>query len=253
VRGVPTVFHLGPLAFHTYGLGLAIAAWIAVAYLERRFRERGISDDHMGRFIGALLIAGLIGARLVSVATNWSLYSHHLGQIFALWHGGLASFGGLAFAIPVGLILIPRQWPAHSALEILDVMLPAIVLGWAVGRVLGPQFMVAGGGHLTHQWFGLSYQGQVGKRVPVPLIQGGEDAMLWLALLLLERRSTRVGVVTGTAMVVWGLVRSADEHWLLGQEGRTGSVGVQIAGLVLAALGAYILVRTRRSGSTRSS
>jgi prolipoprotein diacylglyceryltransferase len=126
------------------------------------------------------------------------------------------------------------------------------VVGWALGRVLGPQFMVNGGGHLTHQWFGLHYHGQVGARVPVPLIQGAEDALLWLALLWLERRTfTRVaGVLCGVAMIVWGIVRALDERLLLGQESHSGSLGVQIAGVALA-LGGLVLivhqVRTARS------
>jgi len=44
-------------------------------------------------------------------------------------------------------------------------------------------------------------------------------------------------------MIVWGLVRSLDERLLLGQESHSGSIGVQIAGLVLALAGAVLLVR----------
>jgi prolipoprotein diacylglyceryltransferase len=90
----------------------------------------------------------------------------------------------------------------------------------------------------------------VGKRVPVPLIQGIEDSILWLALLGLEhlRPLRRVGVITGVAMIVWGLVRSLDERLLLGQESHSGSIGVQIAGLVLALAGAVLLVRQLRVG-----
>ena len=75
--------------------------------------------------------------------------------------------------------------------------MPALIAGWAIGRFLGPQFMVDGGGHLTHQWFGLHYHGQVGKRVPVPLIQGCEDGLLWLVLIALER--TRLKNIRGSS------------------------------------------------------
>jgi prolipoprotein diacylglyceryltransferase len=135
-----------------------------------------------------------------------------------------------------------------------DALVPALIAGWALGRVLGPQFMVNGGGHLTHQWFGIHYAGQVGRRVPVPLIQGAEDALLWLALIAIEHRRPHrhVGVITGVAMIVWGLVRSTDERLLLGQESHSGSLGVQIAGVVLALAGAVLLVRQVRVGrSTR--
>ena len=105
--------------------------------------------------------------------------------------------------------------------------------------------MVDGGGHLTHQWFGMYYHGQAGKRVPVPLIQGAEDALLWLSLLRIERRPPRVGLVTGVTLLVWGLVRAFDERWLLGQQSHSGSIGVQLAGLALALTGAVVLIRIR--------
>ena len=58
---------------------------------------------------------------------------------------------------------------------------------WAMGRLLGPQLMVAGGGHPTHQWFGMYYSGQVGRRIPVPLIQATEDFCVYLVLIAIER------------------------------------------------------------------
>ncbi len=252
MSGVPTSFHLGPLDFHTYGFGLAIAAYVAFLYAERRFRARHLSLEHFGWFTGWVIVASLVGARLAHVATNWSIYRHDPARIVALWQGGLASFGGIAFGLVVGLVLVRRWWPEVSLLSFSDALVPALIAGWALGRVLGPQFMFQGGGHLTHQWFGLHYAGQVGKRVPVPLIQGAEDGLLWLVLVGLDRRhpGRRAGLTTGVAMAIWGVVRTLDEHFLLGQNSKSGSVGVQIAGLVLSAAGVVVLIR-RRAQSRR--
>jgi phosphatidylglycerol:prolipoprotein diacylglycerol transferase len=250
VSGVPTSFHLGPLVFHTYGFGLAIAAYVCFLYARRRLAHAEFDVAPFGKFAFALIIAGLLGARLANIATNWGYYSDHPARWIAVWQGGLASFGGIALALPVGLFLQRRWWPESSLARFTDALVPALIAGWALGRVLGPQFMVNGGGHLTHQWFGIHYAGQVGRRVPVPLIQGAEDALLWLALLAIEHRRPHrhVGVITGVAMIVWGLVRSTDERLLLGQESHSGSLGVQIAGVVLALAGAVLLVRQIRVG-----
>jgi prolipoprotein diacylglyceryltransferase len=255
VEPVPTSFQLGPFTFHTYGFGLAIAAYVAYRYAARRFSQRGISTEHFGAFTGWVLLAALIGARLAHVATNWSLYSGHPADALALWQGGLSSFGALALAIPVGYGLHRHWWPEVSRLAFTDALVPALVLGWAIGRFLGPQFMYAGGGHVTDQWFGMRYAGQVGRRVPVPIIQGIEDGLLWLGLLWLEKRpvARASGVITGVALVIWGIVRSFDERYLLGQEGHSGSVGVQISGLVLAAVGIAILVSVRVTEPDKTS
>lgn len=250
MSGVPTSFHLGPLVFHTYGFGLAIAAYVAYLYARRRLQRTGIELEPFARYTLWLLISGLVGARAANIATNWHYYQGHPSRWLAVWQGGLASFGGIAAALIVGILLQRRWWPTTTLIRFTDALIPALIAGWALGRVLGPQFMVAGGGHLTHQWFGMHYEGQVGKRVPVPLIQGAEDALLWLLLLALERlRRTHVpGVVTGTAMAIWGLVRSLDERLLLGQESHSGSVGVQLAGVALCAAGIVTLIVHRPKG-----
>lgn len=244
MRGVPTSFHLGPLVFHTYGFGLAIAAYVAYSYARHRFAKKEINLEPFGWFTFWILVAAVIGARGANIATNWSYYDGHPARWIAVWQGGLASFGGIGAALVVGLILERRWWPDTPLAKFSDALIPALILGWAIGRFLGPQFMIDGGGHLTHQWFGIRYVGQVGKRVPVPIIQGLEDGTLWLILVGLEK--TRLKYVTGAicsiGMIVWGIVRTTDEHFLLGQESHSGSVGVQVAGLVLAAGGLVTLI-----------
>lgn len=252
MTALPSAFHLGPLTFHVYGLGLAIAAYVTFAYAQRRLRTAGVDVTLFGRLATILVISGLIGARVANILTNWSYYDGHPGRWLAVWQGGLASFGGLVVAVPVGLWWLHRSWPDVRWVTVSDALVVAIIAGWALGRVLGPQFMVGGGGHVTSQWWGMTYHGQVGRRVPVPLIQGCEDGALWCALLALEARWHRryAGQLTAVGMMVWGLVRSLDEHWLLGGGSNAGSLGVEVAGLGLAlggvALWIYVL-RTARS------
>ena len=245
MTGFPTSFHLGPLIFHTYGFGLAIAAYVAYLYARRRLARAGFDVKPFSKYTVWLLVSGLVGARVANIATNWNYYDGHPGRWVAVWQGGLASFGGIAFALVVGLILQRRWWPGTRLAAFSDAMVPALIAGWAIGRFLGPQFMVDGGGHLTHQWFGLHYHGEIGKRVPVPLIQGLEDGLLWLLLVTLERTRLKqtVGVITAVGMIVWGLVRATDERLLLGQESHSGSLGVQAAGLALALAGVLTLAR----------
>ena len=244
----PTSFHLGPLTFHVYGFGLAIAAYVAYLYSRRRLARAGFDLTRYGQFTGAIVVSALVGARAAHVATNWSYYAGHPARWLEVWQGGLSSFGGIGFALPVGLYLQRRWWPGSSLARFADSLLPALVAGWSLGRFLGPQFMVQGGGHLTHQWFGMHYVGQVGKRVPVPIIQGLEDGLLWLTLLALERRGLGriVGAISAVAMTVWGLVRALDERLLLGQHSHSGSLGVQGAALLLAFAGVVLGLRQVR-------
>jgi phosphatidylglycerol:prolipoprotein diacylglycerol transferase len=190
------------------------------------------------------------------VLSNLSYYTERPGDILAVWEGGLSSFGGLLLAVPVGIVLTRRRCPELALGRALDLVAPVLLACWALGRLLGPQLMVAGGGHPTNQWFGMYYSGQPGRRLPVPIFQALEDFTVYLILIAIERRLDRwpnrtprkgypSGIVIGTAMVLWGIERSLDEHLWLGEDGRLGSDLVQLAGVLLVIGGAIILLRTR--------
>jgi phosphatidylglycerol:prolipoprotein diacylglycerol transferase len=256
MRPIPVEFHIGPLQVHTYGIGLALTFWFGFVYFERRLRRNGFRTDWFGGTFLWIIAAAVVGARALHVLSNLTYYRANPGDILAIWHGGLSSFGGLLFAVPTGIILTRRRCPELPLGRALDLVVPVLMACWAMGRLLGPQLMVAGGGHATHQWFGMYYSGQVGKRLPVPIFQALEDFAVYLILIFLERRldrwpdgSRRIGypsgIVLGTAMVLWGVERSLDEHLWLGEDGRVGSDLVQAAGLALVVGGIIVLVRTR--------
>jgi phosphatidylglycerol---prolipoprotein diacylglyceryl transferase len=257
MKPIPVAFHIGPLQVHTYGIGLALTFWFAFTYFERRLKRAGYRTAWLVGVFLWVLLAAIVGARALHVLSNLSYYAHDPAQVLAIWHGGLSSFGGLLFAVPTGIILTRRRCPELPIGRALDLVAPVLMASWALGRLLGPQLMVAGGGHPTHQWFGMYYAGQVGRRLPVPVFQAAEDFCVYLVLIYLERRLGRwpdgsprtgypSGAVIGTAMVLWGIERTLDEHLWLGEDGKLGSALVQIAGVLLVVGGTVVLVRTRR-------
>jgi phosphatidylglycerol:prolipoprotein diacylglycerol transferase len=261
MRPIPVVFHIGPLQVHTYGIGLALTFWFAFVYFERRLQRNGYRSDWFAGVFLWIVLAAVVGARALHVLSNLSYYVHSPAQVFAIWHGGLSSFGGLIFAVPTGILLARRRCPELPMGRALDIIAPVLLAAWSLGRLLGPQLMVAGGGHPTHQWFGMYYAGQVGRRLPVPLFQSAEDFSVFLVLIYIERRLGRwadgsprsgypTGTVIATAMVLWGIERTLDEHLWLGEDGRLGSLLVQIAGVLLVVGGIALLVRTRRRWRT---
>jgi phosphatidylglycerol:prolipoprotein diacylglycerol transferase len=256
MKPIPVDFHIGPLQVHTYGIGLALTFWFGFTYFERRLKRAGYRTDWFVPVFLWIILSAVVGARALHVLTNLSYYTANPGDIFAIWHGGLSSFGGLLFAVPTGIILTRRRCPELSLGRALDLAAPVLMASWAMGRLLGPQLMVAGGGHPTHQWFGMYYAGQVGKRLPVPIFQALEDFAVFLILIAIERHLERwpdgsrrfgypPGIVIGTGMILWGIERSLDEHLWLGEDGRLGSDLVQLAGVLLVVSGAIILLRTR--------
>ena len=261
MRPIPVAFHVWFLEVHTYGIGLAVTFWFGLRYTERRLRNAGYPWRWVTGMFVWVIVAAIVGARALHVVSNLSFYTHNPSQIVAIWQGGLSSFGGLLFAVPVAIVSTRRRCPQLARMHFADLMAPVLMASWGIGRLLGPQLMVAGGGHPTDQWFGMYYAGQAGKRLPVPIFQAVEDFTIFGILLVVERRlrshaptpaadavgtpgpalSAPSGIVLGVGMVLWGIERFLDEHLWLGEDGHLGSLLVQLAGGALAMAGVVLL------------
>ncbi len=77
--------------------------------------------------------AGLIGARLYHLATDWRSYEGRWGDAVKIWEGGLGIPGGVALGVAVGV------WVAYRrGMRIpvgLDAIIPGIPLAQAIGRL----------------------------------------------------------------------------------------------------------------------
>jgi phosphatidylglycerol:prolipoprotein diacylglycerol transferase len=240
MKPIPVVFHIGPLQVHTYGIGLAVTFWFALVYFERRLRSKGYSTAWVAGVFVWIIVAAVVGARVMHVLANISYYAAQPIQVLEVWHGGLSSFGGLLGAIPTGLWLVHKRVPEISLAKAMDLVAPVLIASWALGRLLGPQLMIAGGGHRTNQWFGMYYADQVGKRLPVPIFQSIETWIMFAILIAVERRMTNrpTGLLTALAAGLWGLGRFFDESLWLWKTG-PGHLGER---LVVAAAATLFVV-----------
>lgn len=124
---------LGPFSLNLYGLMIALGVVAAVWLFGRRMEQRqiGTRDDASAIAIWAVL-AGVIGARLYHVVTDYDRFRNNWGEIPAIWNGGLGIPGGLLFGTAVGLYLGQRRGiPLASAATCAA---PAIALAQSIGR-----------------------------------------------------------------------------------------------------------------------
>ena len=127
--------HLGPFQLRAYGLCIALGVWAAVAVSARRFRARG-GDPALITVIALWAVpAGIIGARIYHVITDYELYftkGHHPLNALKIWDGGLGIWGGIAAGVLVGAWVAHRH---HAPLPVLfDCVAPALALAQAIGR-----------------------------------------------------------------------------------------------------------------------
>ncbi len=123
---------VGGLRFNLYG-GLIAAGGIAGgAVALHAMKTAGIKTTGMGKVLAPAVIAGLVGARLYHVATQWDYYKDHKNEIPRMWEGGMAIYGGLMAGTAVGAILAHRyHLPIAPLLDAAAIGLP---MAQAVGR-----------------------------------------------------------------------------------------------------------------------
>ncbi|MGI9030865.1 MAG: prolipoprotein diacylglyceryl transferase [Ilumatobacteraceae bacterium] len=125
---------IGPLSLNAYGLMIALGVIVGVWLFGRRLEAKGIGtrDDANSIAIWGVL-AGVIGARLYHVITDWERFEDDLGAVFAIWEGGLGIPGGMLAGILVGAYVghVRRGIPLGPGL---NAVAPALPLAQAIGR-----------------------------------------------------------------------------------------------------------------------
>ena len=128
----PLVFQLGPFSLRWYGLLIAAAVLVGLMLAMQLARRRGIDSALVADLLPVLVVGSVIGARLYYVALEWRQYQGRWSDILAIWRGGIAIHGALIGGV-LATILFCRSrrqafWP------LLDVLVPSVALGQAIGR-----------------------------------------------------------------------------------------------------------------------
>ena len=126
----PPFSQIGPL--HLYGLCIAIGVVAAVTISSRRWEARGGNPDDIGTIAIWAVPAGVIGARIYHVGTDWKRYQDNWIDAFKITQGGLGIPGGIFFGVLVGLIVARSKGLRIPPL--FDVVAPAIPIAQAIGR-----------------------------------------------------------------------------------------------------------------------
>lgn len=124
---------IGPLELRAYGLLIAVGVFVAVWIWGKRLAKAGIGGSEQATNVALWAVpAGVIGARLYHVATEWERFSDKPGDIVKIWEGGLGIPGGMLLGIVVGAIAIRREsMPIGLALW---AAAPALPVAQAIGR-----------------------------------------------------------------------------------------------------------------------
>ena len=221
----PELLQLGPFVLRWYGLlialavliGLNLSSWLA----KQRQLERGLISD----LLPILVLSAVIGARIYYVAFEWRNYATAPLKALAIWEGGIAIHGAL-IAGTLAVIGFCR-WRRQSFWTVLDVLVPSVALGQAIGRW---------GNFFNSEAFGvptdLPWKLMI-KNVPLTVQRLFPDAQffhptflyesIWnlgvfalLIVLFLQGRKGAIKLPTGTLSCVYLLTYSLGRLWIEG-------------------------------------
>jgi phosphatidylglycerol:prolipoprotein diacylglycerol transferase len=128
----PIAFSVFGLDVRWYGIFIATALLIGLFIGIKRAPKYGIDSDVILDFFLYMTPAVVIGARLYYVIFNLKYYLSNPSEIFAIWNGGLAIHGGIIAGVIVALILCHVK--KIKFLTLVDVIIPGLPLGQAIGR-----------------------------------------------------------------------------------------------------------------------
>jgi prolipoprotein diacylglyceryl transferase len=126
--------HIGPLQLRAYGLMIALGVIIGVRIWGKRMTLIGVGGPEEAASIATWAVpAGVIGARLYHVATEWDRFSGQLFDIVKIWKGGLGIPGGVLLGAIVGVMVAKKR--NIDIGQMLWAVAPAIPVAQAIGRL----------------------------------------------------------------------------------------------------------------------
>ena len=128
----PLLFQLGPFSLRWYGLLIALAVLLGLVLATRLGKLRGIDPALIADLLPILVLAAVVGARLYYVVFEWRQYQLNWLDALAVWRGGIAIHGALLGG--TAAMILYARWRRLAFWNLLDVLLPSVALGQAIGR-----------------------------------------------------------------------------------------------------------------------
>src|SRR3954447_7952236 len=115
---------------HTYGLLIATAFLVAMTIAGRAAQREGQDRDRVMDLCFWILLAAMIGSRILFIVVNWDDYARDPASIFAFWKGGLVFYGGFIGAVAISVAYMRRH--RMSFFPYADAIIPSVAIGHAI-------------------------------------------------------------------------------------------------------------------------
>ena len=129
----PSCFTLFGRTFYLYGAIVALGFLLGILYCAHRSEKFvGIKPDDLYDFVLWMIPTVILGARLYYVIFRWNEYAPHPADIFKIWEGGLAIYGGILAGLALVIFWCRKRRIPFGALGDLSVF--GLLIGQSIGR-----------------------------------------------------------------------------------------------------------------------
>jgi phosphatidylglycerol:prolipoprotein diacylglycerol transferase len=244
----PVLLEIGRIKVYSYGLMLALGFIVSGVILRREYKRIGLSADLGDTIIIAALFGGIFGAKVYSVieaVREYGLVS--LKDFFSgsglVWYGGLIG-GTIAVVIGIKLKRLP-------ILPIIDIVAPALLLGYSFGRM--GCFLSGDGDYGPPSdlpWAMAFPNGTVPtiERVhPTPIYEIIMCLIVFAYLWRIRKITRGPGWMFGMFLILSGIERIIAEFWRLTARIAFDFItGAQIIGAITIIIGIYLIARSKK-------
>jgi phosphatidylglycerol:prolipoprotein diacylglycerol transferase len=129
----PELFSVGPVTVYSYGVLLAASYLLGLWLAMRRAKRWGLDPNRILDLGIYIIIAALIGAKLLLLIVDFDQFSRSLTDLLSLARSGGVFYGGLILAVLVAFWYIGRH--RMALWTTCDVFAPGIALGHVTGRL----------------------------------------------------------------------------------------------------------------------
>lgn len=247
---VQNLFGIQGLNIAWYGVIIASGLILGILLASFRARRRGWSSDLVLDFILLAVPLAIIGARTYYVAFEWDYFAANPAKIIAINQGGLAIYGAVIGGFLAAFIF--SRAAKFPFLKLIDLVIPSLILGQAIGRWGNFVNQEAFGALVANpnlQFFPLAvYIQSLGEWHQATFFyESFCNTILLVITLLLGRKGVKDGTLLATYFIGYGVVRAVIEGLRTDSLYLFGSIRVsQLLSTLLVLVGVFLLILIKK-------
>ena len=247
---VTNLFGIQGLNIAWYGVIIACGLLLGIWLASYRAKKRGWSSDLVLDFILLAVPLAIIGARAYYVAFEWEYFAANPAKIIAINEGGLAIYGAVIGGFLAAFIF--SKAAKFPFLKLIDLVIPSLILGQAMGRWGNFINQEAFGALVTNpnlQFFPLAvYIQSLGEWHQATFFyESFCNVILLVITLQLGRKGVKDGTLLATYFIGYGTIRAIIEGLRTDSLYLFGNIRVsQLLSALLVLVGITLLVLIKK-------